>query len=283
MSQTRHGVAQLDAFRKPVIDPIGRASRIIDVAVRRHKPVKLYAMFSGGHDSVCAAHIASQHPAFSGCVHVNTGVGIEQTREYVRRTCRDMGWPLLEYRAEDEGQRYRDLVLEFGFPGPFHHRKMYNRLKERCIRRMTREAKTSARDRVMCVTGVRREESTRRMGTVQTINREGARVWVAPLVDWSDMTKNEYMSRHSLPRNEVVDLLHMSGECLCGAFAKPGELDEIAYWFPEVFHEITELEAAAATAGVPCRWGHRPPAENEIDEAQINMPLCTSCVNRTEW
>lgn len=271
---------QTDAFRASVADPISRATRIIDVAIRWHKPVKVFAMFSGGHDSICAAHVASQHPQFAGCVHVNTGIGIEQTREFVRKTCKDFGWPLLEYRAEDEGQRYEDLVMEYGFPGPFHHRKMYNRLKERCIRRMTREHKTKHSDRIMCVTGVRRAESVRRMGTVQTINREGARVWVAPLVDWTGTTKNEYMTRHDLPRNEVVDLMHMSGECLCGAFAHPGELEEIAQWFPEAAAEIRELEKRVRSAGKPCVWGVAPPDQEQDDPTQIAMPLCVACENR---
>lgn len=31
---------------------------------------------------------------------------------------------------------------------------------------------------------------------------------------------------------------HMSGECLCGAFAKPGELDEIRFWYPAMADEL---------------------------------------------
>ena len=273
-------MSQADLFVRPVSDPIGRAARILDVAIRRHKPVNVFAMFSGGHDSVCAAHVASQRPEFSGCVHINTGIGIEKTREFVRLTCQNFGWPLLEYHAKDLGQDYDKLVLERGFPGPFHHRKMYNRLKERGIASLIRDHKTARPDRVMLVTGVRRAESARRMSTTQTINRDGARVWVAPLVDWTGITKNEYMARHDIPRNEVVDLLHMSGECLCGAFAHPGELEEIGRWFPEEYQRIKDLEALAAECGVPAVWGEAPPDKSLDDEHQTEMPLCVSCENR---
>jgi 3'-phosphoadenosine 5'-phosphosulfate sulfotransferase (PAPS reductase)/FAD synthetase len=273
-------VGQGDLFRSPVKDPVARAARILDVAIRRHKPVEVFAMFSGGHDSVCAAHVASQRPEFSGCVHINTGIGIEKTREYVRRTCKDFGWPLLEYHALELGQDYDEIVCEHGFPGPWMHTKMYNRLKERGIRALTRDHKTKPSDRVMCVTGVRRAESKRRMATTQTMSREGARVWVAPLVDWVPSTKNAYMTKHDIPRNEVVDLLHMSGECLCGAFAKPNELEEIGTWFPEEYERIKALEARAAECGVPAVWGKEPPTEIEADPRQSELPLCVACVNR---
>jgi len=38
---------------------------------------------------------------------------------------------------------------------------------------------------------------------------------------------NDFMADNNLKRNEVVDLIHKSGECLCGAFAKPGELKRL--------------------------------------------------------
>lgn len=273
-------VSQIDIFKRPVRDPIKRADRILDIAIRRHKAVAVFAMFSGGHDSVCAAHVASRHPKFTACVHINTGIGIEQTREYVRKTCKDFGWPLLEYKSSDYTQSYEELVLERGFPGPFHHTKMYNRLKERSIAALTREHKTKRSDRIICVTGVRREESVRRMATSQTINREGARVWAAPLIDWTGETKNEYMTTHNIPRNEVVDLLHMSGECLCGAFAKPGELEEIGMWFPEEYEHIKQLEKQVKERGLPCKWGHPPPDTPVLDPLQKELPLCVACVNR---
>jgi 3'-phosphoadenosine 5'-phosphosulfate sulfotransferase (PAPS reductase)/FAD synthetase len=118
------------------------------------------------------------------------------------------------------------------------------------------------------------------MATTQTINRNGARVWVAPLVDWTASTKNDYMKGHDIPRNEVVDLLHMSGECLCGAFAHPNELEEIGMWFPEEYKRIKDLEARASKRGVPCVWGEAPPDPTFIDPEQTAMPLCVACENR---
>jgi len=261
-------------------DPVAYGERLLDIAIRRYRPVGVLGMFSGGHDSLCATHMASQRPEFCGAVHINTGIGVAKTREFVRDTAREYGWPLIEMRAkEDCGQDYDDLVLERGFPGPFMHTKMYNRLKERALRKVVKQFKAKPSDRVLLVTGVRRAESARRMGTVEPINREGARVWCAPLTWFRAEHKAEYMTRHDLPRNEVVDLLHMSGECLCGAFARPGELEWLEFCgFTDEVARIRELEARAVTAGVPCKWGVPPQPGENLSAAG---PMCVGCTQLT--
>lgn len=88
------------------LDPVDQAERVLSVAVNRVRPVKVFALFSGGHDSLCAADVASLIPYFDGCVHIDTG--IEQTREFVRATCCKQGWPLLEYRPPVS---YEEIVL----------------------------------------------------------------------------------------------------------------------------------------------------------------------------
>jgi 3'-phosphoadenosine 5'-phosphosulfate sulfotransferase (PAPS reductase)/FAD synthetase len=166
-------------------------------------------------------------------------------------------------------------------PGPFHHRKMYNRLKERALELAMREHKKGWYDKVLLITGVRLEESTRRMGTVQPINKKGSQTWVAPIVHFSSSDKNKYISENNLPRNEVVDLLHMSGECLCGAFAKPNELEWLEFCgFKEEVNRIRELEEKAKEVGVPCKWGHRPPKEEDQNQLSMDMPMCIGCEER---
>lgn len=257
---------------------VATAREIMDAAIDEHSPSHVFGMFSGGHDSLCACHVASLHPRFDGCVHINTGIGIEQTREFVRATCQDHGWPLKEYHPPVS---YREIVLKHGFPGPASHWVMYARLKERCIRQLIREHKTRHRDRILLVTGVRRAESTRRMGYVQPVNRIGAQVWVAPIIDWSNDDKTAHIAEHKLPENPVVKLLCMSGECLCGAFARPGEIKELELWFPEVAERIHALEREANAARVPAVWGTAP-AVNWESLGQPDLPLCWSCEAKRE-
>ena len=102
-----------------------------------------------------------------------------------------------------------------------------------------------------------------RAAGVPEYEREGSVVWVSPIANWHKLDLSTYRQIHDLPRNEVSDLLHMSGECLCGAFAQPGELDKLRAYPPaaEVVHQIDDLAARALAAGVPasrCVWGQRP-------------------------
>lgn len=253
---------------------------ILADAITLHQPTHVFGLFSGGHDSLCSTHVASQNPAFTAAVHVNTGIGIEETREFVRETCRVQGWPLLEYRAA-EGT-YEKRCARFGMPGgPMQHEYVYHVLKKDQINRLIRDHKAKFHDRVMLVTGVRRAESVRRMRLHPVpVRRDGVKIWVHPNLHWSASDVGDYIAAHGLARNPVVDKLHRSGECLCGALADPRELDEIAYWYPEVAARIKAIEHDCFKRGLPYRWGRDPSVS--IDEAQPMLPLCASCQTRWE-
>lgn len=276
-------MSQVDLFNRQPECPLEWGRRLLQIAVKRHKPVAIFGLFSGGHDSLCATALAAELVGFNGAVHINTGFGIEKTREFVRATARNQKWDLLEYHASDHGQHYDELVLKEGFPGPAQHGIMYNRLKERALRQLVRDHKVGWYDRIMLVTGVRRSESIRRMATVEPMRRIDSSVWVAPLTWFDDRDKTAFMAEKGLCRNEVVDLLHMSGECLCGAFAKAGELEWLEFCgFDAEVRRIKELEKCAEAAGVPCRWGQRPDPRGEPRDVHtidmFDQPLCVDCI-----
>jgi 3'-phosphoadenosine 5'-phosphosulfate sulfotransferase (PAPS reductase)/FAD synthetase len=250
------------------------AKAILDEAVELHQPSHIFGLFSGGHDSLCSTHVACQHFLFQGAVHINTGIGVEETRDFVRKTSRLQRWTLKEYSPP---VAYDDIVLKHGFPGPGGHFYMYVRLKERCVAELIRTHKQGRDDRILLVTGVRLEESDRRMGHVEPIVRQGARVWVAPILNWTTDDKNDYINFNSLPRNPVVADLCMSGECLCGAFARPGEMTEIETFYPKTAERIHDLERRAAIAGVHAKWGTRPAKDEPATEQTLPMELCWSC------
>ena len=252
------------------------AAEIYIAALTHYRPVKVYALVSGGKDSTAAAHLINNcHPGPDAIAHINTGIGIEETREYVRSTFAPwLGLPLIEKHPP---RSYEDLVLEYGFPGPAAHRFMYSWLKERPLRELRREAQQSRNDRVAVVTGVRLTESRRRMGHVEPVQADGNLIWIAPIVNFEARDVLDYHDLAGIPKNEVPEILHMSGECLCGAFASPGELDCIARFYPGTGKRIRRLERRVQAAGIASHhWG--PQSSAAIREANRSPGmLCQSC------
>lgn len=284
----------------------------ISEAVERYRATKVFALFSGGDDSLAALRVAMEHPGFTAAVHCNTGIGVKATREFVRETCRDLRCPLIEYCAannvksngEPDPQIYEQLVLEQGFPGPtkYGHGKMYNRLKERGLRRLSREHAKG--ETIVLASGCRSEESTRRMGTTKricqgqlmkdgkTINRRW--IWVNHIHDWTKTDTHNYRIAKALKRNPVSALICKSGECLCGGFGNEGELEELCV------HDLTrpvgryllDLQQRVIAAGFPWKWHERPPKwflqtrkgqKLLFDLSRYDVgPMCQSCEKQAE-
>lgn len=273
---------------------IERSLKMIDHIVNIHEPSHVFALVSGGHDSIVNAHVTSRHPAFSGVAHINTQTGIRQTTEYVKRVCNDQDWNYVELVpdvGEEKDKTYEEMVRELGFPhGPKSHNRMYYYLKERPVARLVREHKTHWFDRIGLSTGVRKSESNRRMQSSISVpmRRNGARLWINPILYWSKAETSAYIEHVGLPRNEVVDTIHKSGECLCGALANPNELEEIEFWYPEAAAPIRELERELEEKGyVDCRWAQsNAPGktwdEVDFDPEDVNLQMCVSCVNKNQ-
>ncbi len=256
-------------------DCLDVSKKIIDLANETYpNTVARLCLFSGGSDSIVCLDVTSK--IVDKVVHVNTGIGIEDTRIFVRNTCKDYGLDLIEEFPPPENS-YENLVMKFGFPGPSQHYLMYNRLKQRALRQVrARYVKRRKIDIVQFYTGVRYSESSRRKRTTDDIMKEGSTVWVAPIAHWNNKNMAEYKKKYNLPINEVSQNLHMSGECLCGAFSKPGELDQIRFFYPEMAKYIEDLEKKVKDAGLQhCKWENEPyKKKKKVKESGI---LCTSC------
>lgn len=261
-------------------DRIEQAHAVVSAAIAEHKPSKVFALFSGGHDSLVATHVMSQHPAFSGVVHIDTGIGLEETQQFVVDNCAREGWPLHILRGSFS---YEQLVIRYGFPGPASHGYMYRYLKERPLMRFLGEQKDSSKDRIGLSGGMRSQESTRRMGHVEPVHRSGAAVWTSAIHNWSAYDINAYVKYAGLQRNKVKDNLHISGECFCGAFADPLEMRELEYFYPEMaarIHKIEDIVTLAAELPKSdikpayCRWGWHDGVP--VEQAEL-FDMCHYC------
>jgi 3'-phosphoadenosine 5'-phosphosulfate sulfotransferase (PAPS reductase)/FAD synthetase len=297
--------AQVAAMTMPerearVVALIEHSRDMLNDAIERHiwndgrMVAAVCILFSGGNDSTVLAHLFRQQAHYA--IHANTTIGIEDTREFVRNTCEEWGLPLIERTAPfPEKNSYEALVLDQGFPGPGHHYKVFQRLKERVLRLVRGELVANPRkERVVYLAGRRRSESQRR-ANIPEMERVDATVFVSPLAYWTKADLNTYrlmcaagkMPGGPVPTNDVTAKIHMSGECLCGAFASAGERAELEFWFPEVMAWIAELEARIADrTDIPDHrktWGWG--ADPEVLKKSRTKPskvgaLCSSCEDR---
>jgi 3'-phosphoadenosine 5'-phosphosulfate sulfotransferase (PAPS reductase)/FAD synthetase len=277
---------------------VASAHRVIDDAIAQYNPRKVFALFSGGHDSASTTHVVAQHPAFSGVIHINTGISVPESNEYVREICAEYGWPLYELRAGvDGGSSYLQLVVQDGFPGAGVHSIFYRELKEKPLEAFlakvrkgipdepTKSGKGRLPKRIALCGGTRSQESVRRMGNVEVCHVRGANVWLAPIHDWTALDTTDYMAAVGMRRNPVKDRLHISGECLCGCFADALERREIEFWYPEVHEELQKYERVVehvcaldlrghGIKGQYRQWAWHDGVANEQQEL---FPLCHYC------
>ena len=269
-----------------------RSYRILDDAISEaeqgHTLVGKYILFSGGKDSTVLAHLFRQ--VVDGAVHIDTTIALPDTVHFVRSVCEEWSLPLTVVRAP---RTYEDLVLGrvlatkgktpgesiwHGFPGPPAHRITYSQLKERPLRLFKKSILNNPRsERVLYIAGTRYAESARRARNVTEHERRGNEVWCSPLAHWTDRDLVEYRKKHDAPLSEVSANLHMSGDCLCGAFAHKGELDEMAFWYPKTAAYIRSLQDQVEAEGMDhAVWG------NGGAGASAPGPMCSSCPARHE-
>jgi len=242
------------------------------------------ALASGGMDSAVAAHVAVRWGACDLLVYLDTRTGLDANREYVERLADRLGVQLWTLRTQES---FEDRVETDGFPGPAEHGRMYRKLKERQIGRLATFSggRGNASD-LHLWTGVRRQESERRMSNV-TPEQDGPRwTWHAPIHDWSKADCREYVDRFGLPRNELWDELGRSGDCFCGCFASPEEkIDLEAAGHGDHADWLRGLERSADADDERGRWAWGALSDAEERAERVGdgqMTLCSTCGMRTD-
>ncbi len=302
----------LDEQRVELMIAAGR--KIMDAAIAEFKPAAIVAAYSGGNDSVVSTHFAaSQYDAMA--VHCATSIGLQACADYVAATAERLGWDLRVRTAQPEGKpkpldpatlpagrwadgttAYEEAVLNRGFPGPSQHGTMFRKLKQRSIEAFQRELK-AGKPRSACiliVSGIRHDESTVRAGYKRDTQKEGsaARIWVNPFYWHTAADFEAYRQEFSLPCNPVKARIGISGECLCGCFASPGEREAIRAVEPEMGAYLDGLEDRARSLGFPWGWGGRAPSWwvdarrgqgflFQIDDEPGFRPMCVGCNRRS--
>lgn len=306
---------------RQVDEMLAKGRAIMHEALEQYKPVAVFGAWSGGNDSVVTTHFACSEFG-AAALTANTQIGLEKTRAHQRDVAKRYGWQHVEVVAPVGGMpsrtkdgrpwdckeilgmdwmdgctSYEEACFNFGMPGPSQHARMYQRLKERCFDAAKREAK-QGKPRiatVMFVSGIRHDESAFRAGYKTAVSKVGASVWVNPFYFCSATDFAAYRDEFGLPRNKQSDAIGISGECLCGAFAKPGELDLVAKVEPETAEYIRGIERVCESRGLPCKWGSggqrktRPKVDGRTIQLELwgpepeFRPACVGCDRRSAF
>ena len=242
-----------------------------------------FALFSGGHDSLVSTHYCMESGRTDAVLHLDTGTGIPENEQFVRDVCDRYDWPL---RIEMPNKSLKEFALEWGFPGSAAHSWAYRYFKDHSLGRVATDCEGKPR----YYTGVRRSESDRRMSSITETTEEnsnGRWVWENPIADWSSQDCIDYIDEHDLPRNPVVENIHRSGECYCGAFAhRDEELIDLEAHYPEHYEWLMELEeevqAENGTKQASSFWGHGGMSSEEVralvaEHDEMQMVLCQDC------
>lgn len=207
-----------------------------------------FALVSGGKDSLSTAQVLADADRLIGCVALGTGISTPDWRDFVIDTCNARNWPL-EFHHSTEN--YDDLVRRYGFPGPGAHQKFMSYLKGRAIREFRRKHPNG-----ILASGTRKDESARRFINAKPISFwEGVPI-LAPIYDWTTEETWDFFRSNGFKRAPAYQLLMISGDCLCGAFAVQGEAAALRLAYPTVADRLDALgREIQDTFPKRCKWG----------------------------
>lgn len=216
-----------------------RPEDILSEVMNEHRRDRFFAMFSGGKDSVGITHWLAEQDKLEAVVHIDTGIGVKKTRDFVIETCEKNGWKLYIERPKFY-RVYSAFVMEYGFPSASLHRVIMGYLKFQVMRNFALDID---RDRHCLVSGVRKFESSRRMKTYSSpILRDGRMYFMSPFFYKTSEEVYRYVHENGLKITPTHDILGMSGDCLCGAYSSAGERERLKEADPELARYIEDLE-----------------------------------------
>lgn len=238
---------------------------------------KCWAMVSGGKDGMSSARCLEENGLLEGVIAFDTKLNIPEWRDFIEDACREQKWRLEVYTTPES---YEWIVERFGFPGWGQHKHVMNRLKGRCVK----EFKQRHPDGILA-SGARKYESARRALNAKPVGLFEKVPTVAPIYDWTTPDTWKYFKAHNLKRSPAYHTLQISGDCLCGAFAREDEPAAIQKHYPKIWDYFESLSAKIKgkldTHGRRLRsqwgWGAKAHHEKRPNKNQSEMLICAEC------
>lgn len=266
----RKGLRENPKKTRKMIDKKMSPTEIIEKAKEKGFE-KFVGLVSGGKDSITASHIVAEMGLLDSIVFIDTTIGIPDTKHFVKEMCEKMGWKLMILKPK---MSYEEFVLTNGFPHRTVHSWVMRVLK---LMPLAEYAKMRKNENVAFISGIRKYESKRRMrsSTLDIMTKERGINFVAPCYFMTTDEIWNYVKEHKLDVSPVYKTLHLSGDCLCGAFADSREAEIINIFYPEIAEKISKLELS-------CRqkyrkWGNASTMTGAKKQKKIENFICADC------
>lgn len=196
---------------------------------------ELIGLFSGGKDSL----VACLEAKVKEVVYCRTGVGLNE--EYVKSICKRFNWKLNIVEPR-EGESFENFIQKYNFPKPTNHKWIMAFLKFHPMRKWHNQQKKTGRN-IMFVSGIRRTESaTRKRRWKSDHNTMDGMNFYLPILNWTTGQVWVFLEDHKIPRSPIYETMHMSGDCMCGAFSSKGESGFLKMFHPEMYEMMLQLE-----------------------------------------
>ena len=243
---------------------------------------------SGGRDSALACYIAYRVTKALGkkfrLVHIDTGIALKDTQEYVKEYADWLGADLVIVKTPYD---YFDMVKKFGYPSVLNNRWCWRLLKQEPLYQF-RISELREREEALWVLGIRRNESMFRLENygklTNTLTR--AKIKNLPVAEWlpilylSSKDIDRLLDEFKIPRNPVWAKVGISGECLCLAGSTRKTLEALFTQYPEVAQRFYEFDKSLTpkheSSLVPLGlWGEKKRLYQFIEELRSRKKQTT--------
>ena len=153
---------------------------IVREAIRSQEIDELWVGLSGGKDSSVVAHFAAMNfpDLFKGCIFCDTGIKVQESLDFVRSYCKEMGWHLEVVKPK---RTFEEIVQQNGFPGAGVHTIIMRYLKYIPMREFI-YTRYEAGKKPAILSGVRKAESVRRgVNATDEVYKDGKMIFVSPI------------------------------------------------------------------------------------------------------
>ncbi|WP_431471935.1 hypothetical protein I5168_12050 [Nonlabens sp. SCSIO 43208] len=271
------------------------------LAKRIIKDVNPYAVIVGlttGFDSNVALKLATMFFKVDAAFTCDTTIAAPETLancEKVAKEVYGLKWicKAPPYNGKKENKdTYFEVVKQHGFPGKTKtaHNWMYRWLKDHTVSSIISNIRKGKHNRpIVIISGARKYESVRRMGTSEDVTVIGNNIWVNICNEWTNSEVHAFAEDNKLSkyRSPISKAIGMSGECFCGCFAGKGELNEIKIASPSTHQKLVDIQKWL-TAHTEFSWGYEesPPKQWILEKhgqtnmfSISNMIMCSTCMN----